>query len=378
MIRRVLICLITVLLAASLCGCWNYRGLDQMDIVVGIAIDFDKQTNLYNICYEIADITGAEKDRNTTGKLVESKGKTLFDAARNAKTTEPDKLFFGSAYIVVISREVASDIGLSRILEWFIRDGECRETMYVAVSQEDTAKAILENGQTESGIISVTLQDIIMEDSQVTGSSMNLELFEIYNMIESPRKSTMLAVLKNIQSHDKKLCELNGIAVFKGDKLQGFLGAEESKYALMVEDKLKGGILTLKIAGKQTDDISLEIFSNKTNLSYKYEKGRVKVFIEVDTDVAIGENQMELDTMDEYVIKIIKNMAQEMIEKDIMNLIDKVQNEFKADIFGFGEMIYKHNLPLWKQLKPNWEDIFPTVEVEASSIVHIKYSGFLR
>jgi spore germination protein KC len=138
--KRLLVGLTTILLASTLCGCWNYRSLDQVDIVVGIAVDFDKRTNRYKLSYEIADLLSTQKKGSINGKIVESEGKTLFDAVRNAKRKEADKLFFGSAQIIIISQELAREMGIMKVIEWFLRDAECRETMCVALSQEDTAR----------------------------------------------------------------------------------------------------------------------------------------------------------------------------------------------------------------------------------------------
>ena len=367
-----------ILLVMTLCGCWNYRGLDQMDIVVGIAIDFDKETNQYKISYEVADLMGADKDSSIKGNIVESQGKTLFDAARNAKRKEPDRLFFGSAYIVVISQEVAREMGIAPVIEWFLRDGECRETMCIALSQQDTAKAILESPEGASGIMAVKLHDIIMEDSQVTASSMNRKLYEVYNMLKSPRRSAMLPALHKILNGDQESCEINGTAVCKEDKLAGFLTPEESKYALFVEDELKGGILTLSMANWQTDDISLEIFKSKTKKSFTYEQEKMKISIETDTSVAIAENQSRMDIMEEELVKKVEDAAARMIEKKIADLITKIQDEYNADIFGFGEMIYRQDLPLWRQLEPSWDELFPTLEVEVASKVHVVNSAFIR
>ena len=57
-------------------------------------------------------------------------------------------------------------------------------------------------------------------------------------------------------------------------------------------------------------------------------------------------------------------------------MIDKVQHEYQTDIFGFGEMIYKRNLALWNQLELSWKEIYPTVEVEVSSTVHVVNTAF--
>jgi spore germination protein KC len=379
MLKRVLLCVVCALMGLALGGCWNYRGLDQMAIVVGVAVDFDNETNMYKMSYEVVDLAGEDKEGGKKGLIIESEGKTLFDAARNAKRKESDRLFFGSAYIVVISQEIAREMGVAPVLEWFLRDGECRETMYVAVSQSDTAKAILESPDEAAGIMSVIINDIIMEDNHVTSSTSSRMLYEIFNDIHSPKGAAMMPALNKVPCGDDETSAANGMAIFKGDKLAGFLSPDESKYALFVEERLGGGILTLSIADRQTDDISLEIFKNTTRNSFDYEQGRVRILIETETRVSIAENHAQLDVMDVEIVKKIEEAAARMIEKNISEVVAKLQDELNADIFGFGEMIYKRDLPLWRQeLMDQWDELFPEVEVNVMSEVNVVNSGFTK
>ncbi|NLV58432.1 MAG: Ger(x)C family spore germination protein [Clostridiales bacterium] len=376
--KRLSLCLMCVALALVLSGCWNYRSLDEMDLVVGIAIDFDKEADLFKISFEVADLMGGSKDDAVKGRLVESEGKTLFDAVRNAKKKEEDRLFFGNALLVSVNQEVAREMGLSGILEWFLRDAECRETMSVVLSQEDTAKSILESPKDSGGIMSSTIYDIVAEDKQATGATIHFDLYRLYDMINSPRNAALLPAIHKIKMEDQEIPELNGIAICKGDKLAGFLSAEEAKYALMVEDMLERGILPLSLGEMPTYDISLEIFENKTRKSYTYEQDRMVVDIKTITNVTLAENLNKMDPMDKEQVKLIEDAAQRLIQNSIQDMIVKVQREYNVDIFGFGEMIYRKDPMLWDRLMPTWEEQFPTVEVKVTSKVHIVNSAFIK
>ena len=39
------------------------------------------------------------------------------------------------------------------------------------------------------------------------------------------------------------------------------------------------------------------------------------------------------------------------MKKDLETLINKVQNEYQSDIFGFGNMIYKNYPKKWEKIK---------------------------
>jgi spore germination protein KC len=44
-----------IITAALLGGCWNYRGLDDMSIASGLAIDRDTASGLYHLSFEYVD-----------------------------------------------------------------------------------------------------------------------------------------------------------------------------------------------------------------------------------------------------------------------------------------------------------------------------------
>ena len=376
--KRILAGLLAVALALTLGGCWNYRSLDQMNIVVGVAVDYNEENKLFELSYETADLTGAQKRASITGKIITSQGKTIFDAVRNTKRKEEDRLFFGNSNLLVISHQVVQKMGIMPVIEWFLRDGECRETMNVAISQEGSARALLETTQDTSGIISRSLYDIIREDKDVTATSVDVKLFQVYGKIRSKRNSVALPVLHKVKNGEKEIPELNGTGILKGDKLIGYLSPEQSKYLLFVEGKLKSGILTLSLSDLETDDISLEILRNKSKKSFSYDEGKITVNIKTETCVAIGENRTWLDMMDPEVIQRIEDAAREKIETNIRELTSTLQNEFRTDVLGFGETIYQRDLKLWKQLEPSWEEIYPTVEVEVSSRVRVVNSAFIK
>ncbi|MEM5768437.1 MAG: Ger(x)C family spore germination protein, partial [Bacillota bacterium] len=310
--KRLLIGLMTLILALCLSGCWNYRSLDQVNIVVGIAIDFDENTDTFDVIYETANLAAAERRSKITGKITHAPGKTLFAAARDAKRREEDRLFFGGSHVLIISQKLAREEGILPIIEWFLRDGECRESICVAISQEDTASSILEGQEETKGIISIALHDIIKEDKDITGSSTNTQLFQLYNSLYSARKSAILPALHKVKNGEKEVVESNGLAIIKEDRLAGFLSPEQSRYVLMIENKLGGGIFTLSMKDMPGDDISLEIFGSKTKKTFTYEQGKVTVHIETETNVALAENRSHLDSTDKQVIKLIENKAARM------------------------------------------------------------------
>jgi spore germination protein KC len=84
MIKRVFLTVLIILVCPAILGCWDYTGLNQINIVLGVAVDKDILTGEYKVTYEVVDTTKAGKDE-VSSVLFDTKGASLFDTARNSK-----------------------------------------------------------------------------------------------------------------------------------------------------------------------------------------------------------------------------------------------------------------------------------------------------
>lgn len=369
--------ILIILILFLLCGCQGYRGLDELSIVTGIAIDKMPENDNYLLSFEIVDLTVPTKEEGLKRLIIESEGKTLFDAVRNAKRRVTNKLYFGQAQIIILNQEIARKEDVGIIVDWFLRDVEVREAMCFIISQEETARNILETEAITHPLVSGEIFNILEKDQETTSTTLCVELYKAFAILGSEGRELTLPVIHRVINNGEPVSEANGTAVFKENKLVGFLPPEESKNYLFIVDEVKGGILTFS-AFREEDDISLEIFKNKTNMSFDYKDGKIKITVKTDTTVYLGEVMRPYASMDEEEIGELEDIAESKLEEDIANLIKKVQSEFGADIFGFGSMIYKRDLKLWKQLADNWDEHFRSLEVEVQSEIEIANTASIK
>lgn len=367
--KRYLCILLCVSIISLLLGCWDYTGLDEMALVAGLAIDIDEETGEYLVTFEILDLGKSTEDAGSRSILTESKGKTIFDAARNAKMKNENKLYFGDALVVIVSKRVAEEGGLFGVIDWFLRDNETREVVKLCMSQMDTAKKILESKSDETVVVSYQLNDIIEEDNKVTLSTRKSEIFEMYNILKG--EGICLAIPAIVSDDSGKGVKTNGVAIFNGDKAIGQLSAIETKYFLFAADFVEGGLLNFSSTGGEKEDITLEISKNKTKRSVSYDEEAFILRVEMETEVVVGEVQLPIDLLEKSVYENIQQKAEEKLEKKITDVIRKVQSEYGADIFGFGNLVYKRQNHLWDEIAPDWKTYFANAEVEVSSKVKI-------
>ena len=377
--KRVRLGLLCLFLAFILSGCWSYRSLNDLAIVAGMTVDLDRDTNEYRLGFEIIDLSKDVKTGGLKTVLVESKGKTIFDAARNAKKRLEKKLYYGNTLLLVISEEIAKYNHLPHIIDWFLRDAELRETTQIAVAQTPSASDLLRINGINNAVISFEVANIISDDPGITASLSNPMLYQAYNILQTNGKSLTLPAFHIVSNDEEPVAEANGIAVFKRDSMIGYLTAEQVKYYLFVIGEVKGGIFTFSTKGTQEQDITLEISKASSNNSYVIENGVLNVKVKVEMQAFLAESAVGIDSLNMDEIGALEAMAGAALKERIESIINMVQTDYRSDIFGFGKMIHQQNPGLWKQISDQWDDgFFQSLAVSVNTKVKIENTAYLK
>lgn len=367
-IKRLFSILLIMILCSLLSGCWNYQGLNKISIVSGVAIDKNADNHNYQLTIEVFDLSGSGKEGGSKSQIVEAEGATIYDAVRNAKKRLTKKLYFSDMQLVVISNQIAREEGIQPLLDWFMRNEKPRETFSTVISQEKTAKEILTASGVDHKIVAEEIEKILDGDNKTTASTKNIDTYKAVNILQGKEGAALvLPAVHCTSNQDKKVVEVNGCAIFKGDRLLGYLSPEETRYYLFAVDEIEGGILTFPFNEKNQDtqdNLTFEIFKNKTKKSYVYDGNRLKVYFDIKTTVALGEVGIDIDVSKKDNIDKIKTVAAAVFSDRLQTVIKKVQTEFGCDVFEIGSMISKKDPALWSQLKENWNIYFQGIDVE--------------
>lgn len=368
-LRTCFLVLIITINLIFISGCWNYKEVDKFQIVAGLAVDKGKNDK-YQITAEIADVT-ADKEMNVISKIITTEGMTLFDAVRNMIAISGKKLYFSHAKVIILSREIASE-GIDKIMDWYSRDAETREDVYILISKEYTAKEILGQGNTDE-IKSYTLYEIMQNEKSLCKTPVT-EILK-YN-IESKNKG-ISAVVPSVnlkESGEESVPEIMGSAIIKNNKLAGFLTGEETKDLLFIRNEVKGGVLNEQINDSL---ITFEIFKNKTKVRPVVNGRNISMDLNIETTVAVDDIEGSGSFLNEEGLAKLKESSEKTLIQRIEYLIGKVQSEYDADIFGFGTKLWENEPKTWKDVSSNWEEVFKYLKVNVKAEVYIKNSAVL-
>lgn len=63
------------------------------------------------------------------------------------------------------------------------------------------------------------------------------------------------------------------------------------------------------------------------------------------------------------------------LQENIIRVVQKMQNEFNTDIFGFGQIVYRDMPDVWKQYKEDWDNGFKNMQFSVACKIKIRNSG---
>jgi spore germination protein KC len=355
-------------------GCWNYREVEQLAIASGVAVD-EKSDGITHLTIEVVNI-GRDGKATYEPKYIESDGYTFFEAARKAVTKEGKKIYWSHAKVVIISEEIARK-DIAKYLDFLFRDAETREDIWLLISKEKTAGEILQSKGMLKPIVSFQIDDAMRSQKSITRFPF-IQLYEFFDRLFYKQVAPILPTINLVEQHGEKSTHVGGTAIFKGEKLIGFLNEEDTKSMLWLRDEVKGGLIILKNAAGTDDNVTLEIYKSKSKITPIVQEGVLKMKVEVDVDVSIGEIMGTSDFISSPGRQKLKAFAEKHVEKDINTMYTLVRDNYNADVFGFGRNIEMKMPDVWKQIKDDWDNFYAELELELNVKVNIRGSATTR
>jgi spore germination protein KC len=364
-----------MLIPLTLTGCWNYKEIDQLTIAAGMAIDKTAEDK-YLVTIEIVHVKEKGQSSETTSELIEIEGETVFDAIRNAISVNSHKLYWPHAKIIILSQEVARE-GAADVLDFLYRDPEPRETIYLLVSESETAREIFD--EKSIGVVIKSFEvDQMLRDEDSLSKTLPIQLYKFSDALGDNGISPVMSAICLTEVKGQKTIKLCGTSIFKNDRFMGFLNEDETKSLCFATDKVKGGVLVVKMSPEdKKENITLEISKNKTKIKPVYSNNKLSIDIQIKTEVTIGSHPAKGDFASEKGLAELKKTAEKQLEAEIKSVVRKVQKDFDSDVFGFGRAFRREMPSLWKVKEKEWDAIFKDLEVSVNSNIEIANSGLL-
>ena len=383
--KKLILIITTLIISVILTGCGGYEELNNLSIVTAVA--FDKTDDEYELSFLIANSPKAQtsaKEGEAKTTVYTGKGKTIAEASKDIEQIVPKQVYLGHINVVVISEDIAKD-GFLKIADWLLRNPQTRKKFYLLQAKDEKAKNILKIVSPLESFPSQSIATLIESNSETKSIATSITYSNFISQILEKGYDPVLPSItingnvkegsneKNLETTEpESYLVLGPLAIYKGDKLEGFSTTKES-WAINV---LKGDSKEINYNVKyQNENISIETSSLKSNIKIIDEKN-IEITISGVGDIYNINNK--IDIQDYKEINKIEKTWMKSLKKDLSKVIKKVQNKYKADIFGFGNLIYKNNPKTWKKLEKDWNSkYFPKLNVKIKTNLKIEATGSL-
>lgn len=375
MIKKILIVLGCLLMT----GCYDYKEINTLAILSATSIDY--QDGEFTVVAQEINPQAPDKTAVIQAPffLYTGSGNSLQEAYREITTQSSKFLYSHHLQLLLISENVAKE-KLSEILDFYLRNPAIRTEFNVLLYKGDNPLDII---TPINDVSSASILETIETNMKYLGTSKEITFNELVDNYLKIGEEIVLPVVKvnnskedgdtldNVNSTQiKESYELDNLAVFKDNKLIGYLDKEETLGYNYLKNNIKNTVLSYEC--EKDKYITLEIVNSGSKINSKKEK----VTIEIEVMGNINESTCSIDLEKENNLKKLQAEMENDFNKRIKGTIDDVVNEYNSDIYGFLDMIYKSDYDYYKKIK-NDKDYLKKLDISVKSKINIKSSGNL-
>lgn len=375
-----LLAILLIGLTLTCTGCWGRRELEALAIVSGIAFDSPPagQNGVY-VTVQVLRITKAES--NTKGSPNEQKGyvnvsasgATVHEALRKCTHTLSRRLFLPHNLIILFGEDLAWQ-GIKEYLDFFYRDPESRNTVWVAVTSGKAAD-MLDASQAIETTPSADMARLIVT-RQATSFASGVNMHELGLRYASKSAAPLTSYLAIKKDNGKNIPKITGTAVFNRDlKMVGRLTNRETRGLLLAINQFCSGVAVVKNPGGEKYT-SMEISKATSTMTPEIKNGKLQMQVKVRCTSNVSETMGYTDLMSPEVWESLRRREAAVINNDIMMALES-SRQLNVDLFGFGDKVYKKYPRTWKQIESDWQEIFNNMEVKVDVNTELQRSGKL-
>lgn len=379
---------IIILCAVLLTGCWSRRELNELLIVLGVALDWDDGE--YLVSFQVVNPSEISAQRRggdrPPGTLYQGRGKTVFEAARSLTAEAPRKVYMGHLQIYVIGEKLARR-GISDFLDSTLRDNESRMDFNVVIAKGTKAEDILKIYTPLEKLPTQNMLRSLETSEKSWAPTVSITLDDILRTLSGEGKELALTGIQVIGSQKKAETKQNvetfkpagyfrytGLAVFKKDKLIGWLNERESKGYTDITNNLDSTSVELRCEGNKY--MGVEIESSKSRIKMELIDGKPEARIHFRTEANVVDRACKsIDLTDPATIVKLQHQVEKVMKSNAEASIRRAK-KLKSDVFGFGVTLNQQQPSQWKQVKKDWDNQgFPALKVHFDFEVFIRKTG---
>jgi spore germination protein len=390
---RIILVSLPVLLLLFLAGCWNSNEIENLGLSIGLALDEGKESpiekefreygeeylkgDFITLTYQFANLQSTESASNGVGiqlkpyENISETGDSVHQMTREFSLRKNTPMFSPHLKVIVIGEDLARKHSLEQLLDQFLRDNEIRPSCLVLISKGQASKTLESKDTVE--IPSFRLLGISANEYKTTRILPPISLAKIEGTMHSGNSF----LLQNVISANGEV-KFAGAAIIEGKtkKLLGFFNEDELDGLTWLTGKGKGGIV--KSLDQETGQpIMYEVTSMNSKIIPHVNGNNITFDVNIESTGRISENWVVSKKLSKQAfLKFAEKSTEEEVNRLVNLALNKMQNEYKVDVAGFGNQFRIKHPKLWEKHKKDWDKTFSMIPIKYNVNISITDFGF--
>lgn len=382
---------VTIVVSLLATGCWGRYELNRVGIMVGIGVDLVKP-GWYRFTYQEVNPSGVSPQGagGVTSPIntIVTTGPTIAASIRKTAQKISRRILTPHVQILVIGEDAARE-GITGILDMFERDDKLRWNTQLLIAKGARAEEVLKVQTPVYKLPALRLAHQSITGEELWGENIAVNVMEAAQAIASTGTEPAVSGVELIGnsaegSKDSNVAtssppvqiDMNGVAIFKGDRLKHWMTPHESRGTTWILDKIGSTMITVDCPQYKQERITMEVLRSQTkvHVETKGNKPQIRVGIEAEAKIAESDCPYKLD--EAASLDRLEKRTATAIKKEADAAV-KVAQEQRSDIFGFGEAIHRSDPKTWKRIKQNWNDRFAQADVAVEVKFLLRGTGMI-
>jgi spore germination protein KC len=399
-------CLILLMLFMTLTftGCWDRQELENLGLVQALGLDLDPGHKNITVTTMIAipSKLGAAGGQGGGGggddsgvMVVTTKAPSIYEAFNVLNTSVNREITLRQNQILVFGEAMAK-AGIKKMIDNLVRFREMRRTLLIFICQGQVAdifnvKPKLEKNPAEY------ISDLV-NISTKTAMYPRMMFNEFMGPYEAYAQANFAPVIVPVKTAPKPPAgnapgggaassgepnpgptelRIIGTAVFHADKVVGNLDIYETQVLQLLTNHFEEAMLTIADPLKKGNTIAFRLMKSgpATQIKYRKQAGRDTFFVKINLEAELLNIQSNINyTAPKQEAFLARNIAR-VLKNRVDHVITKTQQQFKADIFGFGIKVRNTMLTTKEWENYLWQTKYPDAMIHTKVKISIRRVG---
>lgn len=377
------ILLLLLLLLLPSAGCWDSSEVEELAMMTLLGFDWvhENGQDQWLVTGHISDPgggggeTGGAPKGTRKEKIIKGYGTTILEALDDMTRHSSRTPFWGDVTASILGERAARE-KLKEFMDVNMRFRESRPRTYVMLTQ-GLAYDLLQAEPLIDQALSREVKRMADRRTHETGNSCRATSAEFVATLLSPDRDAVTSKIRLVLPEDKAEGSktpgvvLDGMGFFRGDRLAGWLGREETLGYILITHRLSQGDINipLELEGR---GLTVKLIRSKPKIKETFSQGQVSFQITLKAQGTLYEGgglnltEEEMNRIEQAAGRVVEDSAAKAVT---------VAQEYGADFLGLSQDLHRWHPTVWREIQPSWREKFQQAVVEVQADIEILHAG---